>query len=138
VWRRAQEREIVAVVLRDLAQLPPDEHAPDYTPAAFCAFFGERSHGYVDPPATVLAKLSGTGVRVVAASDCVFPAFRLKATGLRAALIGVESIEWRRDDQVKVKAERGIGPLAGRGWLYTVSMTARGWEIDNATPTWIA
>ena len=136
--RTEHEAAIAAVVLQDLMQLEPDAHDPQFRPSVFCVFVGESRQGYSDPPKGLLGRLGGAGVRVVAASECRFPAYRLKVSDTRVALIGVSSVEWRRDDQVKVKAERGIGPLAGRGWDYTLSLTAKGWEIDNATPTWIS
>jgi len=145
-WRSPNEAErrakyeptIAVVVLQDLMQLPPDEHDTQFKPSVFCAFVGQSQQGYSDPSMAVLGQLSVSGVRVVPVSACGFPEYRLKADDSRVAVIGVISIEWRRDDQVRVKAERAIGPLAGRGWDYTLSMTAKGWEIDNASPTWIS
>jgi hypothetical protein len=138
-WRRAEEEAIVATVLRDLVQLPPDFHAPEFKPPVFCADVAESEHGpYRDAPAGALARLRAEGFHVVARSECEFPGYRLKADGTQVTLIGVSAIEWKADDFVKLQARRLIGDLAGQGYTYTLSRTPRGWQIDTARDTWVA
>ncbi len=114
-------------------------HAPDFAPAAFCAYVAKSEHGqYEDAPAGALARLRAEGLRVVPQSECQFPEYRLKTDRTEAALIGVSSIEWKGDDFVRLQAGRMIGPLAGRGYEYTLSRTAHGWLVDAVRETWIS
>jgi hypothetical protein len=135
-WRRQQEILIAVAVLKDLTELPPDQHDPLDVRSSFCVFVGEDHTGHHEPPADVVTRLRALVPKVYPISECDM--WKVKATGARAVLLGVSPVEWRNSEQVKVEGQRSMGPLAGAGWIYALSLTAEGWKIDTVKGDWIS
>jgi hypothetical protein len=135
-WRRQQEILIVVTVLKDLSELPPDQHDPLDVRSSFCIFVGEDHAGHHEPPAAVVAQLQAMVPEVYPISDCDM--WRVRATGARALLLEVSPVEWKNDEQVKLEGQRTMGPVAGAGWIYTLSLTRQGWKIDTVRDAWIS
>jgi len=135
-WRQQQELLIAVEVLYDLTTLPPDPHDRRTIRDSYCVFLGQDRSGHFDPPESVLNALRTRLPKVHPASDC--DEWGVRTTGAPAALIGVSSFEWKTDEFVRVEGERTIGPLAGGGWIYTLSLTPQGWKVDTVRDNWIS
>jgi len=135
-WRQSQEPLIEEAVVEDLMELPPDSHAPSEVRTIVCVFSGWDQSGFHDPSPALLARLEARHPAVYPASGCEatrpLGTVTHKASGEKAQLLGVHSLEWRRDDFVTIEGERIVGPAAGASWIYTLSHTEKGWAIDTA------
>jgi hypothetical protein len=135
-WRRKQQTEIAVAVLKDLSELPPDQDDPLDVRSSFCLFVAEGHSEPREAPAAVVSQLQSMVPNVYPISACDM--WKVRTTGSRAVLLGVSSVEWKNDDQVKVEGQRTMGPLAGAGWIYALSLTDRGWRIDTVRASWIS
>jgi hypothetical protein len=123
-----EEARIGAVVIQDtLAEARPVTWA---FPKDVCVARGNFPPGAPEEPSPeFMAVVRSHGVVATPLSGC--DTFVVRATGAPAVVIAVGPVEWRGDAFVKVKTARLLGPLAGRGWIYTLSREKGSWVIDT-------
>jgi hypothetical protein len=126
-WRTEQETLITQAIVRDLIAMPGDEGAT--RPTGFCVYGRSDATGYHDPEPRLVSLLREEGTNAYPVSQC--NGWTVIATGAKAYIVGVESLEWKDDAFVKAEGEQLRGILSGGTWLYTLSRGAGGWSVDT-------
>jgi hypothetical protein len=126
-WRGEQELLIAQAIVQDLVTIPGDEGASP--PAAFCVYGRSDAMGHSDPDRRLVALLRERGINAYPISQCAV--WKVVATGEKAYVVGVESLQWWDDAFVKAEGEQARGMLSGGTWLYTLSRGESGWTVDT-------
>jgi hypothetical protein len=126
-WRSEQELLIAHAIVQDLVAMPGDEGASK--PTVFCVYGRSDGTGRYDPDTRLVASLREQRINAYPISQCA--AWTVVATGEKAYVVGVESLQWWDDAFVRAEGEQARGMLSGGTWLYTLSRGASGWTVDT-------